>query len=89
MKNALEEVKSFVDSIASQWVRNKVETVEQAMNLAEKEYKNRKNNDKKVKKTISNVEQPEWFNKNIEEVSVSLDKQLEFEKKLKELRGDL
>ena len=82
-------VKSFVDSIASQWVRNKVETVEQAMNLAEKEYKNRKNNDKKVKKTISNVEQPEWFNKNIEEVSVSLDKQLEFEKKLKELRGDL
>lgn len=82
-------VKSFIDSIASQWVRNKVETVEQAMNLAEKEYKNRKNNDKKVKKTISNVEQPEWFNKNIEEVSVSLDKQLEFEKKLKELRGDL
>lgn len=82
-------VKSFIDSIASQWVRNKVETVEQAMNLAEKEYKNRKNNNKKVKKTISNVEQPEWFNKNIEEVSVSLDKQLEFEKKLKELRGDL
>lgn len=82
-------VKTFIDSIASQWVRNKVETVEQAMNLAEKEYKNRKTNEKKVNKIISKIEQPEWFNKNIEEVSVSLDKQLEFERKLKELRGDL
>lgn len=82
-------VKSFVDSIASQWVRSKVETVEQAMNLAEKEYKNKKNIERKVIKNINVVDKPEWFNKEIEEVSVSLDKQIEFEKKLKELRGEL
>ena len=80
-------VKSFVDSIASQWVRNKVETVEQAMNLAEKEYKNKK----KVvaaKKPVS-LTKPDWFDKEIDSVSVSSSEQLEFEKKLMELRGEL
>lgn len=80
-------VKSFVESIASQWVRNKVETVEQAMNLAEKEYKNKKNivNSKKV----SVVSKPDWFDKEIDSVRVSSNEQLEFEKKLMELRGEL
>ena len=77
-------VKSFVDSVASQWVRSKVETVEQAMNLAEKEYKGKKT----VTKSVKQVTVPEWFNKNIEEKNASLDEEEEFLKKIKEARGE-
>ena len=77
-------VKSFVDSVASQWVRSKIETVEQAMNLAEKEYKGKKT----VTKSVKQVNVPEWFNKNIEEKNVSIDEEEEFLKKIKEARGE-
>ena len=81
-------VKSFVESVASQWVRSKVETVEQAMNLAEKEYKSKKSVSKVTKKiSVSNV--PEWFGKNIEESSVSEVEEQQFLEKLKQARGDL
>ena len=80
-------VKSFIDSVASQWVRSKVETVEQAMKLAEKEYKNR--NVVKNKK-VSDVETvPEWFNKNIESSNVSSEEEQLFLDKLKQVRGEL
>ncbi len=65
--------KSYVDVIASQWSRSNIETVEDAMKLAEKEYKNitRK---KSVKKDSVKVEKsPEWFDKNIEENKASLE----------------
>lgn len=79
-------VKSFIDSIASQWVRSKVETVEQAMNIAEKEYKQKsKIIDKKVKK-IDVV--PDWFNKSIEESSVSEDVEKDFLERLRKARGE-
>ncbi len=78
-------VKSFVDTIAAQWVRNKIETVEQAMKLAEKEYKNKKTN---IKPNNQVAPVPEWFNKNIEEGNVSLDEEEEFLNKLKEARGE-
>ena len=77
-------VKSFVDSVASQWVRSKIETVEQAMNLAEKEYKGKKT----VTKSVKQVTVPEWFNKNIEEKNASIDEEEEFLKKIKEARGE-
>ena len=77
-------VKSFVDSVASQWVRSKIETVEQAMNLAEKEYKGKKT----VTKSVKQVNVPEWFNKNIEEKNASIDEEEEFLKKIKEARGE-
>lgn len=57
-------IKSFVEVIASQWSKAGIETVEDAMNIAETEYKKRKkitNTVKKVSKT------PDWFNKDIEE----------------------
>lgn len=79
-------VKSFVDSVASQWVRSKVETVEQAMKIAEKEYKNKKVSSS-VKKVNSDVV-PEWFDKKIEESSVSKDEEHEFLEKLKKVRGE-
>ena len=79
-------VKSFIQSVASQWVRSKVETVEQAMKLAEKEYKTRKNTSTVNKKVSNNI--PEWFDKKIEKSSVSNEEEQEFLKKLKEVRGD-
>ena len=79
-------VKSFIDSVASQWIRNKVETVEQAMKIAEKEYKSKKVGTKSAK-NISSV--PDWFNKNIEESQVSTEEEKQFLEKLKEVRGDL
>ena len=78
-------VKSFVDSVASQWVRSKVSTVEQAMKLAEKEYKSRKT----VSKTVKVTSVPDWFDKNIEESSVSSEEEKQFLEKLKEVRGEV
>lgn len=82
-------VKSFVESIASQWVRNKIETVEDAMKIAEKEYKSKKNLEVKTSKKTNVVAKPDWFDKDIKEEIVSVDEQLEFERKLKELRGEV
>lgn len=60
-------IKSFVDVIASQWSKSGIETVEDAMALAEKEYKKRKNivSKNNTKKVISS--KPSWFNKEIKE----------------------
>lgn len=79
-------VKTFVDSVASQWVRSKVETVEQAMSIAEKEYKSR--NTSSSKKVLKTENVPEWFNKKISESNVSNEEEMKFLEKLKEVRGD-
>jgi len=60
--------KNFVDAIASQWAKSKIETVEEAMDLAEKEYKSKKNIVKKDKKLEN---KPDWFDKEITEVKAS------------------
>lgn len=67
--------KKFVDAIASQWKKSNIETVEDAMNIAEQEYKkNQKwktsspSNTSKVKK---NEQEPKWFKKDIEENSAT------------------
>ncbi len=80
-------VKSFIDSVASQWVRSHVETVEQAMKLAEKEYKNRNNVNVKGVKSVEKV--PDWFDKKIEKSTVSDIEEKEFLEKLKRVRGEV
>ena len=61
-------VKNFIELIAEQWSRSKIETVEDAMNFAEKEYKKTKG----VKQPTRKVEKkPEWFNKEIEKEAAS------------------
>lgn len=67
--------KKFVDAIASQWKKSNIETVEDAMNIAEQEYKkNQKwkstttSNTLKVKK---NEQEPKWFKEDIEENSAT------------------
>ena len=58
-------IKSFVEVIAAQWSKSGIETVEAAMEIAEKEYKKKKNVTAKVTKKITST--PDWFNKDIKE----------------------
>jgi replication initiation and membrane attachment protein len=76
--------KSLVETIAGQWKRLNIETVDEAMSIAEKEHKKYKNKtDKPVK--INRVESiPEWFDKNIELKKPSETEQEELESILKE-----
>lgn len=64
--------KSFIDTIAGQWKRKKIETVEEAMDIAEKEYKKRNKTQNVVVKTKVK-EKPEWFDKTIEQKEASDD----------------
>lgn len=74
--------KNFIDAIASQWAKSKIETVEEAMKIAEKEYKNKK----KTKK--ENIEaKPSWFNQNIEENTASEEEIKEMEKMFSKFGG--
>jgi Replication initiation/membrane attachment protein len=60
-------VKAFVDVIAAQWKKSNIETVEDAMNIAEDEYNKRISaKDKKIQ-TKKVDKKPEWFNKEITE----------------------
>ena len=74
----------FVETIAGQWSRLKIETVDEAMKLAEKEHKkyNRKEEKKIIHKNIESI--PEWFDKNIEKKEVGMDEKNEIENLLKE-----
>ena len=57
--------RSLVETIAGQWSRSKIETVEEAMEIAKRNHKSLK---KKVsiKNEVKTKEVPDWFNKNIE-----------------------
>lgn len=70
-------IKNFVESIASQWKKDKIETVSSAMEQATKEYKN------KTKKTIK--EKPIWFDKTAKSDLASDEELEEFEKLLKQV----
>lgn len=61
--------KNFVEAVAAQFSRSKIETVEDAMDLANREYKKKKTNLKTKGKVIEKV--PNWVEKNIEEKQVS------------------
>jgi len=64
--------KNFIETIAAQWKRLKIETVEKAMEVAEKEHKRitKSKNSKKM------VEKPVWFDKQVETKKTS-DKEIE------------
>lgn len=72
-------IKNFIEVIAEQWSRSKIETVEDAMALAEKEYKK----SKKIKtKTKIVEEKPDWFNKEIKNEQASKEEVEEINKLL-------
>ena len=65
--------KSYVETIAGQWKRLNIETVEDAMNVTQKEYSKLKKKAEKTKgttvkeKTSSvSIKEPDWFNKNVD-----------------------
>ena len=67
--------------MASQWSKSGIETVEAAMEIAEKEYKKKKNVTTKVTKKESVI--PDWFNKNIEEDTASDEEIRKLESRMK------
>lgn len=77
--------RAFVEAIATQWQRSNIETVEAAMELAEKEYKKRKNK-KEEKQTKTIVQKPEWFDKKIEKQNLNSGEQEELEELLKSFK---
>lgn len=77
--------RSFVESIAGQWAKSKIETVESAMSFAEKEYKNMKKY-KQIKVTKNIEEKPVWFKENISESKASDSEIAEMKKMLSELK---
>ena len=77
--------RTLIETIAGQWQRLKIETVEDAMLLAEKEHK--KYNKVKVNKESKTEEKiPEWFDKNIEKKEVNLEEKLKIDELLKEYK---
>ena len=70
-------IKNYIDKIASQWAKSKIETVEDAMNIASQEYKGGKKTTKKTTEV-----KPDWFDKDIEENEASEDEIKELEELL-------
>lgn len=67
--------KAYVEKIASQWAKSKIETVEDAMEISLKEYKLRK----AKTKTVIKEEKPDWFDKEFETKKTSEDELKELE----------
>ena len=85
--------KSYVETIAGQWKRLNIETVEEAMMITEKEHKKLKKmvNNKSTKVSPKRIEKednsslPIWFNKELESQEVSKDEEEEMENIIAEL----
>lgn len=82
--------KSYVETIAGQWKRLNIETVEEAMKIAEKEHKKMK---KAVEKTSNKTSTkpkkearlPAWFDKNLDNVETTKEEEEELNQILQEL----
>ena len=73
-------VKNFVEVIAAQWSKSGIETVEQAMDIAEKEYKKKKTVTKVTKKESIT---PNWIDKEIKEEIASDEEIRKLESRMK------
>ena len=81
--------RSYLETIAAQWKRLNVETVEEAMRLTEKEYKKMKriaistNTNKNNKQLLTNKKQkeilPDWFNEDLKTSSLDSKEQEEMD----------
>lgn len=77
--------KGFIESIGSQWSRNNIKTVVEAMEIAAKE--NKKKNKVTTKKTVEKPK-PSWLNKEIDSKEVTEEEEKAFLEKLKKKRSD-
>ena len=73
----------FIETIAGQWKRAKIETASQAMEYAEKEHKKKFKSKEIITKK---VKEPAWFNKEINKTEISQEEKEELEALLKEFR---
>ena len=76
--------RNFVETIAGQWKRLKIETVDEAMKLAEKEHKKYNKKAVKVTSTVKEEKLPEWFDKKIEKKEAQIEEKNAIEELLKE-----
>lgn len=77
--------RAYLETIASQWKRLNVETVDEAMRAAEKEYK-KTNKLKENYKVITDKKEvlPDWFNQNIKKQEISDEDEKSLKDMLKE-----
>lgn len=73
--------KNFVITIANQWKRSNIKTVEEAMDLCKKE-----NSGKRKKISLKKEEKPSWYNKELDEEVASEEDIKKLEEKLKNYR---
>lgn len=83
--------RNLAETIAGQWQRLKIETVDEAMSTAEKEHKKYKKNNVQAtntvkQKIIKEEKLPEWFNKKIDKQTASIEEQEAMQDLLKEYR---
>lgn len=81
--------RALAETIAGQWQRLNIETVDEAMKVAEKEHKKynkNKQSQSSKKKVLKDEKIPEWFNKEIKKQEVSIESQKEMQDLLKEFR---
>ena len=78
--------KSYVETIAGQWKRLNIETVEEAMKITEKEHKKLKKIVKPKEKTVKEDKNiPAWFNKKQDVLEINNEEKEELDKILEEL----
>lgn len=77
--------KAYVETIASQWKKSNIETVEAAMNLAGMEYKKIRTSKEKGT-TLKVKSKPDWINENLKRKEASVEEQAEIEELLKEYK---
>ena len=83
--------KNYVETIAGQWKRLNIETVEDAMRLSEKEHKRVKKKLEANKKTKpvetkqKDAPVPDWFNKELDTVGISSEEQKELDDIIKNI----
>ncbi len=78
--------KNFIESIASQWIKNNIKTVEDAMKIAEKEYKSRKKIDEVRGVSVKESIKPQWLDKDINSTPATVDEQKMIEELLSEFK---
>lgn len=78
--------RNFIETIAGQWKRLNIETVEDAMALAEKEHKKYNKNVTRTVSTKKEEKIPEWFDKEIKKEEASSIEKEEIDNLLKEFR---
>ena len=79
--------RGFVETIAGEWQRKGIETVEDAMNNCEKVHK--KSSKRNYKDDNVNMKTPDWFDKEIDKSNVSDGEENQLEELLKEYNIDL